>query len=127
MSRVFTSLRGKSLQDRFDLQYSAEPMSGCWLWMGTTNSKGYGRISVDGKTEGAHRVSLMLKGQDPTGKVVMHACDVPSCVNPKHLRIGTHKENSWDAVFKGRLAHGIRHWKSNLKIVSGGDLLNING
>lgn len=36
------------------------------------------------------------------GKVVMHTCDNPRCINPTHLKLGTIKENNADRVSKGR-------------------------
>jgi len=35
-------------------------------------------------------------------KVVLHKCDNPKCCNIKHLKAGTKKDNSKDAVSKGR-------------------------
>lgn len=50
----------------------------------------------------------MFVGEIPTGKVVMHTCDVRNCVNPGHLRIGTHADNMRDKKEKNRTykAHG---------------------
>ncbi len=52
----------------------------------------------------AHVASFIInKGPVPVGKLVMHSCDTPPCVNPHHLFPGTDKENTRDALSKGRL------------------------
>ena len=90
-----------------------EPNSGCILWIGAANVRGYGHISVrrpTKKTFYAHRISYELSnGPIPEGLEVLHSCDVPSCVNPRHLVLGTRLDNAKDAVKKGRTAKGVRH------------------
>lgn len=83
----------------------------CWIWLGTTR-RGYGRCGVNIQ---AHRYSYELhKGTIPDGLKVLHTCDTPSCVNPDHLYVGTNKDNSQDAVRRGRIAHGERQGSSKL-------------
>lgn len=36
------------------------------------------------------------------GKVIRHTCDNPRCINPDHLIIGTHKDNTRDMLVRGR-------------------------
>lgn len=99
----------ETLQTRFDKQVMPEPMSGCWLWMGAVG-KGYGSIGFGLKNEGAHRVSWMLhKGPIPEGGHVLHNCDNTYCVNPDHLRIGTHAENMADTTKRNRHSKGQYH------------------
>jgi DNA-binding transcriptional regulator YiaG len=59
---------------------------------------GYGQKTVKGQKVLAHRAVM----GNPKGKVVMHTCDNPACVNPDHLRIGTQKDNVQDCITKGR-------------------------
>ena len=85
-----------------------EPNSGCWLWTGMTNHKGYGYIvqRQGGKARylRAHRVSYEMScGSIAPGMLVLHRCDVRLCINPAHLYVGTYLDNSADAVRKGRL------------------------
>jgi hypothetical protein len=79
-----------------------EPMSGCWLWMGGVQSKGYGLMNFRGRKWYAHRLALHLSGRDPGDLCVLHRCDNPPCVNPDHLRIGTSADNTLDMIRKGR-------------------------
>jgi len=90
-----------------------EKSDGCWMWTGTKAPNGYGRFQSGGKGSphlGAHRFSYeMHKGKIPEGMVVMHSCDTPACVNPDHLSVGTHKENTADMIQKGRKAPFVNY------------------
>ena len=80
-----------------------EPNTGCWLWLFGVNEHGYGRMHFNGKNRHAHRVCYEIEnGPIPPGMVVMHKCDVPCCVNPDHLSVGTQLENIEDCRRKGR-------------------------
>lgn len=84
--------------------------TGCWIWNGGVMTSGYGRIKVFGEWEGAHRLSHALyNGPVPEGAHVLHSCDVKLCVNPDHLRIGTHQENMAEAGERGLMRSGENH------------------
>jgi hypothetical protein len=76
----------------------------CWEWIGGKNNIGYGLIRDGDKMRSVHRVSYEEHSNKkiPIGLVVMHSCDNKKCVNPAHLSVGTHKDNSQDMVQKGR-------------------------
>jgi hypothetical protein len=80
-----------------------EPNSGCWLWLGCDHGAGYGVINVNRRQVFAHRASWMAHfGSIPDGQCVCHRCDIPACVNPVHLFLGSHQENAQDRERKGR-------------------------
>lgn len=75
----------------------------CWLWTKGKNRGGYGKTCINKEEISAHRMSYILfKGPIETGKYVCHSCDVPSCVKPAHLWIGTAHDNKQDQIKKGR-------------------------
>jgi hypothetical protein len=79
---------------------------GCWHWTAVRGgTKGqYGCLKRDRKMQYAHRISWELhRGQIPKGRWVLHHCDVPRCVNPAHLFLGTGSDNMVDCSQKGRL------------------------
>lgn len=65
-------------------------------------------IKVNGKTFYAHRVSYMLaKGPISKGLEPDHLCRNPSCVNPGHLEVVTHRDN----VLRGKAVTAINSRK----------------
>ena len=84
-------------------------LNGCWEWRGARDNTGYGKFMADGKRYYAHRYSYMHNvGKIKRGMYVLHKCDNPPCIRPSHLYIGTKKQNTQDAVRRGRIAHGSR-------------------
>lgn len=97
-----------SLQERFWKKVSipTDPTD-CWIWTACKLPRGYGKIKVNGKIKLAHRVSFQLNVKPiPEDLDVLHSCDTPSCVNFKHLFLGTHADNIADRVSKGRSSGG---------------------
>lgn len=81
--------------------------SGCWIWTGALTDGGYGFISYRTSSTmthwRTHRLSYELfVGEIPDGIQVCHTCDIRTCINPKHLFLGTQKQNVQDAIKKGR-------------------------
>jgi hypothetical protein len=87
-----------SFSERFASKWIPEPNTGCWLWLGFTDPKGYGRFHTHAKIQRlAHRVSWgMAHGDVPEGMVLDHTCRTRSCVNPDHLRVVTPYQNSME-------------------------------
>jgi len=73
----------------------------CWNWKKKKMISGYGTTTFYAKWITTHRLSyLVFKGDIPKDKIVCHSCDNPSCCNPDHLWLGTHKENTRDMMNK---------------------------
>lgn len=100
---------------RFEEKYIPEPNSGCWLWTGSVNNKGYGKLYFDGRLDHAHRVAYELLCEPiPTGLVIRHKCDTPACVNPGHMLVGTKRENSQDMAARKRSPWGGRNGRAKI-------------
>lgn len=80
----------------------------CWQWLAGVRRRGYGRFSIrlapnkDGSFVASRIAYFLHTKNDPAGKVILHACDNPTCVNPHHLIVGTNKDNTHDMMEKGR-------------------------
>lgn len=95
--------------DRFMTYIEMIPFHDCWEWTGCINqSDGYGRFYIHKKPFKAHRISAFIHNipNKDNKPFVLHSCDNRSCVNPHHLRFGTHLENLQDMHKKNRHAKG---------------------
>jgi hypothetical protein len=93
-------------QDRF-WKFVRKSADGCWEWQGARNTYGYGAFTFDKRSHGAHRLMYQLeRGPIPNGMLVCHTCDNRACVNPDHLYVGTHRDNSIDMVARCRSVRG---------------------
>lgn len=77
---------------------------GCWMWTGSRKSPmGYGAVWCRPRLLSAHRLAWFIEnGPVPKGRMVLHKCDVPACVRPSHLYLGTHADNMRDMQKRGR-------------------------
>ena len=99
----------RSAEDRFWAK--VDKTGDCWVWTGALTHSGYGKFKVRSyKVVLAHRWAYeVTHGPIPAGLFVCHRCDVPSCVRPSHLFVGTQTDNMKDAAAKGR----VRGWWSS--------------
>ena len=85
---------------RFENKFEPITESGCWIWGGKSPR---GSFLYGGRNISAYRAAwLLFRGTIPTGIQVCHKCDVPACVNPQHLFLGTQSDNIRDMYAKGR-------------------------
>jgi len=99
----------------------------CWLWNGRLNRKvyGYGNINYDGRAQPAHRVSWQIhNGPIPKGMKVLHSCDVPICVNPKHLFLGTQADNIHD-MYKKKRNNNVKGERVHSAVLTEQDVIRI--
>jgi hypothetical protein len=129
MLSAFLLLRSNNDSDRFcamrsieefwsNVDQSAGP-NACWPWTRarTGPEHNYGWVGWYGKGMRSHRLAYMLANDVvmPSSDFVLHSCDNAICCNPRHLSVGTQKENIRQAIERGRARiHGEQHGASKM-------------
>ncbi len=112
-----------SVVRRFWKYVTVPDEAACWLWTGALNDSGYGKIATCrafGPIRATHASWALHGNHLPSGRYLLHSCDIPACVNPNHLRVGSAKENTADCIQRGRktappVFQGEGHKRTNLK------------
>jgi hypothetical protein len=103
--------------------WSKVRLGSCFEWQAAITPDGYGAYKINGRMHRVHRlVWEALNGPIPEGMCVLHHCDNPPCVNPRHLFLGTRQDNMADRDAKGRSARGETNGRARL---SGSDVASI--
>lgn len=117
--QVYLGFNGKGYcSRRCSFLANTEQGDGCWTWKGYKRPSGYGEAYFGSKPNRerilAHRLAYEVEYGDAGDRLVCHSCDNPSCVNPRHLFLGTIQDNMDDRNAKGRQARGERNAPSKL-------------
>ena len=103
------------VRERLYANVDMSDSNACWPFAGATDDEGYGLCSSTfARTRKAHRLAAWLVGDDINGRVVLHTCDNPPCINPAHLYVGSHEDNEADKDAKGRRPIGEEHGAARL-------------
>lgn len=105
---VVKQVHGASLEDRFHAYVDKAGDGGCWVWVGSHDANGYGRLNVNNVPILAHRLAWRLyRSEISPEQHVLHRCDNPPCVNPDHLFLGDQAANNADMMAKDRFHPGV--------------------
>jgi hypothetical protein len=102
--RYFAEVREQSPAafDRLMAKVAVGHPADCWPWTGGRFRDGYGRVSAGPRNDAAHRIAHRFFHGEAGPLEVRHSCHNPRCVNPGHLRAGTHRDNMQDRKAAGR-------------------------
>ncbi len=103
LAKCQAQIRDSRIPERIGQRLHRAP-SGCLLWTGATNERGFGVVWFEGKRRKIHRVLWKLRtGKWPrSDREILHACDVRRCQEETHHRQGTTRQNARDRHAKGR-------------------------
>lgn len=80
---------------RFEESFEIDPDTQCWVWIKNCDAQGYGRFAYRNKIARAHRVAFEHYNKIKANDILDHYfCDNKSCVNPHHVRLSNHRENT---------------------------------
>ena len=101
----------------------ATGMTPCWIWKWMRN-RGYAYVRHQNSSVLLNRIQLGIVSEPFTKAQTLHACDNPPCVNPRHISVGTVRDNRLDCEAKGRAHHAVgeHHGRTNL---TAQDVINI--
>ncbi len=107
----------KPLKDILDENSLCILESKCIEWQGKIDITGYGRFYKKGKKYSVHRAAFEenMKREIQKGFYILHSCDNRKCLNPAHLREGTHYDNMQDMKERGGFVVGEKHGMNKLK------------
>jgi len=96
---------GQSIVNKLLSRIEKNPKTECWDYTRYKDKDGYGSLRYKGQMIRTHRLSyLLFIGKYDNKLLICHHCDNPSCINPKHLFIGTVRDNTLDMISKNRHA-----------------------
>lgn len=107
------------IKDRFWQKVAIGMRGDCWPWTGHRNDAGYGIIATRDppfrQRFRAHRIAYELHHgvSVPPDVLVLHSCDNPPCCNPRHLFLGSQRDNIADMHAKNRQSGGSQPGEAN--------------
>lgn len=91
----------KTIEDKLDAMTFIDPNTGCFIWMGHCDKKGYGRVYHNGQSRLVHRLAYEFEvGPVPEGLDLDHLCGLERCRSIDHLEPVTPAENNRRAALR---------------------------